>query len=157
MTGDIPSPYTAFSRGTHQLSHNNNVIAILNTSIDLVEVLQEILEREGYNTVGALISDFKRGRRSLVDFMREHDPAVVIYDLPPPYEENISYLRDILNMKIMEDRQFIYTTTNKRALSEIEGFKEETVEIIGKPMDLNEVLKQVQKASEKRKTSPLKV
>lgn len=111
------------------------VVAILNGSDDIVEAMAEVLRDAGYNVVTALIPAIKKGKEDFVEFMKRHDPRVIIYDVPPPYEESMTFLRLLLDTHSIDDRCVILTTTNKKALLEITGTEAE-VEIVGKPFDL---------------------
>lgn len=124
----------------------SKIVAVLNSTQDVIELLQQCLEDEGFNVVGGLIPQFKRGHRNLVTFIEEHDPTLIVYDLPPPYEGNLHFLEMVKNMKVMEGRKFLYTTTNKEALLRIAEKKIDAIEIIGKPMDLEELIQAVKKA-----------
>lgn len=122
------------------------IIAILNSTIDVIEVIESILEDEGFNVVGGLIPEFRRGHRSLLKFMNDHDPELIIYDIPPPYEENLAFLEIIQNMKAFEGKKFIFTTTNVAILEKLGGDKLNAIEIVGKPMDLNKIVEAVRNA-----------
>lgn len=118
------------------------VVAVVNGAEDIVETMKEVLEDEGFNVVGMLISEIKRGRADLVEFMRVHNPLVVVYDVPPPYEESMTFLKLLKDTRALEDRCILLTTTNKRALLQVTGTKAE-VEILGKPFDLAQLVKAV--------------
>ena len=64
------------------------VVAILNTNDDTVEMLRMMLEMEGMVAVSAHVNDIKRGELDFGSFLREHDPKVVIVDIPPPYDRS---------------------------------------------------------------------
>ena len=63
-------------------------IGILNSTEDVIELLVIVLEDEGYATHAAYIPDFKRGRGDLATWLGELAPTAVLYDIPPPYDEN---------------------------------------------------------------------
>lgn len=123
---------------------DQKIIAIINSTVDIVDIFTDCLEAEGFNCAGGLIPEFKRGHRDFVQFMTDHDPALIIWDLAPPYEQNVVFLRMVQNLKIMENRRWIFTTTNKEALkkftSDIAAY-----EIIGKPMDIEVLIEAVKK------------
>jgi DNA-binding response OmpR family regulator len=121
------------------------VIAIVNSSEDLVEILQQVFQDEGFQTVTGHVPNFKVGRDDLVAFFERHDPAAVVYDISPPYEENWNFLRLVRDAKSAQGRAFVLTTTNKKALDGMVG-RTGAIEIIGKPFDLNEVVDAVRRA-----------
>ena len=121
-----------------------NVVAIINSNEDIVEAIRLILGDAGFVTVGAHLVDFKKGRQDLVAFLQEHNPRVIVLDIAPPYEENWNFFQLIKNTLAAEGRQFVLTTTNKKILEDLVG-KTSTIELIGKPFDLDEIVKAVQK------------
>lgn len=130
------------------------LIAIFNTTAEVIDALTYVLEEAGHNVVSAFISDFRRGKRDLIAFMEEHGPDIIIYDLPPPYAEQLAFLRIVRNMEVMKGIRFLFTTTNKRALEQEDGGKLDAHEIIGKPFDLDELLKIVDRAVEAWRKRP---
>jgi DNA-binding NtrC family response regulator len=121
-----------------------NVVAIINSNEDVVEALRLILGDAGFVTIGAHLVDFKKGRRDLVAFLQEHDPRVIVLDIAPPYEENWNFFQLMKNSQAARGRQFVLTTTNKKILEDLVG-KTSTIELVGKPFDLDEIVKAVQK------------
>ena len=119
-------------------------VAIINSSDDIVETLQLMLDDEGFQTVGARVVDFKKGKRDFVAFCQEHDPQVILFDVAPPYEENWTFLQLLQNAKEVEGRHFVITTTNKGVLEKLVG-ETGAIEIVGKPFDMEEILTAVKK------------
>jgi CheY-like chemotaxis protein len=72
-------------------------VAVINSNEDTVEMLRLILEREGFNTATGHISDIKRGTIDFLEFMKQHDPAIVVYDVGHPYKENWTFLQLLMN------------------------------------------------------------
>jgi DNA-binding NarL/FixJ family response regulator len=120
-------------------------IAVFNSSEDTVELLRTALESEGFQTVVGHIPDVKKGEIDLIDFINHHTPAVIVYDISPPYDANWRFLRLVRSSEPLKRRQFVITTTNKPALERLVG-DNEALEIIGKPYDLGRVIEAVRTA-----------
>jgi CheY-like chemotaxis protein len=121
------------------------MVGVLNSTEDVIEILQELLEGEGYATTAAFIPDFKRGRGDLAAWLAQLPPAPIIYDLPPPYEQNWRFFQSVRSLEAARRHRFVLTTTNKRVLEEVAG-PSEAIEFIGKPYDLGEILCAVEAA-----------
>jgi len=118
---------------------------VFNSSDDTVELLRTALEAEGFQTVAGNIPDVKKGDLDLIDFVNHHTPAVILYDISPPYDANWRFLRLVRSSESLKKYQFVLTTTNKPALEQLVG-QTEALEIIGKPYDLRQVVDAVRTA-----------
>lgn len=126
------------------------VVAVINSNDDLVKVLRDALIREGLDVVTAHIRDFKAGKLSFPDFLSNHDPAVVIYDISVPYEDNWTFFQTLLTLPESQARTFVVTTVNKRVLDRRIG-PSEAIEIQGgRADDLDPVIEAVQKKLQRR-------
>jgi CheY-like chemotaxis protein len=121
------------------------VIGILNSSPALVRLLERACALEGYLTAAAVLSQFPGGALEVAAFLRRHDPRVVVYDLAPPYRANWDQLQQVRQFDQDDTRQFIVTTTNRRALEAQLG-PVAVVAIIRKPFDVRAVLAAVARA-----------
>ena len=110
-------------------------VAVINSSEDTVEMLRTLLEREGWETVQGHVDDIKRGRTDFLKYLEAHDPQVIIWDVPPPYDHNWAFLKLVRSSRAMEGRAVIVTTTNKPALERSVG-PTDAVEIFTKPYDV---------------------
>jgi CheY-like chemotaxis protein len=120
-------------------------VAILNSNDQIIESLRETLEDAGYLVSTAHVPDIQRGRQDLLDFLRKHDPEVIVYDIPPPYEENWRFLQLVRDTGAMAGRKIVLTTTNKEALLRLVDAGE-VHEILGKPTDLLHIADAVRSA-----------
>ena len=123
------------------------VIAILNSNDDVVELLRMVLEQKGMIVVSAHLDAIRRGEQSLVDFVAEHDPAVIVYDLVPPYDRSWRFLEHLRQVPHMQRRTFVITSTNAQRAKEIIGSAAHVHEIVGKPYDIDDIVSAVQEAA----------
>ena len=123
-----------------------HTVAILNSSDDVVEMLRSLLEHAGFNTVAGHVPEFKRGEQDLIAFLETHNPDVIIYDIAPPYLENWTFLKLILQTEAAAGRKFVLTTANERLLRDVAGAGIEVFEIAEKPDNLNAILNAVKRA-----------
>jgi DNA-binding response OmpR family regulator len=121
-------------------------IAVVNTSEELADLMEEVLTSEGWSTVRGYTLDFKRGRQDLSTFLREQDPKVIVWDVAIPYEENWALYQEVRRLPVAEERQFVVTTTNVDVLNRLIGTDTAAHEIIGKPFDLEQLCTAVQRA-----------
>lgn len=126
----------------------SKIVAILNGNLEVTEVLEESLQNEGFKTVSALVSAVSQGKEGVFNFMKKYNPAVIIYDVPPPYESNINLLNFVKVTSGLDSECIIITSTNSKALKKVEGI-DPAVEIIEKPYDLNLLIKKVQEKIKK--------
>jgi len=129
---------------------DDRTVAILNTNDDIVELLRAAIESAGLVAVSAHLDDVRRARISLEDFIHEHDPKVIVYDIAPPYDRNWRYLEKIRSTAMMSGRKFVVTTTNLARAKELGAASEHLFEIVGKPFDINQLVDVVREASRSR-------
>lgn len=125
------------------------IIAVFNTNPEVLDLVRESLQGAGYATVVAHIDDLKRGRVDMIQFIEEHKPDVIVYDIGPPYDTNWTFLRLMRNSKVMQGRAFVVTTTNKRALEDLTG-PSDVFELLCKPYDLQQIVDACVSAMEKQ-------
>jgi response regulator RpfG family c-di-GMP phosphodiesterase len=127
-------------------------VAVFNASDDVVEMLRMVLEHAGYAVVTGHIDEIKRGKIDLQTFVAQHDPKVIVYDVAPPYERNWIFLEHLRGQDPLKGRQFVLTTTNLARVREAVGTAENIYEIVGKPFDLDAIVRAVKEASRARAT-----
>ena len=127
-------------------------VAIINTSDDVVEMLRMLIEQAGFVVVSAHVDEIKKGQLDLQNFIEQHDPKVIVYDIAPPYERSWAFIEHLRQRPPLKGRQFVLTTTNVNHVREFIGPAENVYEIIGKPFDLDEIVKAVKEASRARAT-----
>jgi CheY-like chemotaxis protein len=106
------------------------VVVVLNSNQDVLRVIHDVLQDEGYAVVTDHIHTFKDGDANLVDFLAKHQPSLLLYDLAPPYQENWNFLQLLCRIPQVSSIPMVLTTVNKAALDKVVG-KTEAFEILG--------------------------
>ena len=122
-------------------SSTQRLIAVFNSSDDLVELLRIVLEQNGFIVVTGHIDELRHGKIDLRAFVEQYKPAAVLYDLIPPYDRHwdfVDYLRAVSPLKGIP---FILTSTNAAMARQLASRSEEVLEVFGRPFDLDEIVK----------------
>jgi CheY-like chemotaxis protein len=127
-------------------------VAILNTSDDVVDLLRTLIEQAGFVVVAGHIDEIKKGQLDLLTFVEQHDPKVIVFDVAPPYDRSWNFLEHLRHRPPLQGRQFVLTTTNIARVREVVGTAENIYEIVGKPFDLDAIVRAVKEASRARAT-----
>ena len=133
-----------------QLSRPPPVVSLFNASDDTVEMVKRMLETTGICCLTTCrFADLRKGNIDFNAYLTTCNPAVVIFDISPPYFENWKFYKTMRDSIGMEKRGLVLTTTNKLRLDEVIGNDSNAIEIVGKPYDLEQINTAIEKALRK--------
>jgi CheY-like chemotaxis protein len=130
------------------MSSHEHVVAVFNTSEDTTDMLRVVLEHAGFVVVTAFTNLLRDGKIDLEAFMRQHQPRIVVYDIAIPYEQNWRLYEHVRSAPACAGVSFVLTTTHAGHVKELAG-SEPVHEIVGKPYDLDAIVRAVQQAGGK--------
>jgi DNA-binding response OmpR family regulator len=128
-----------------------DVVAVINSTPDAVDLVKDVLEQAGFLVVSAFTWDIQAGRSDLKSMIETHQPKVIIYDIAPPYERNWAFLQH-LRTTVLTQQRFVLTSMNVKHVERLVGRDERVYEIVGKPHDLDEIVRATREALRARDT-----
>jgi DNA-binding response OmpR family regulator len=124
------------------------VAAVFNGDDTVVAMLCAALEEEGYRPVAGKLADVQRGDLDFVAFLAEHDPEVLVVDIPRPHERHLNFVRLLRAADPRPGRVWVITTVEKEPLEHLMTPLKWGDPIIGQPFGAAEVLQAVRKVRE---------
>ena len=115
-------------------------------------MLRIAIEQAGFVVVSALTFEIREGAVDLEQLIKQHQPRVIVYDIAPPYEANWNLFMHMSALPVMQDRQFVVTSTNAHHVERLAGPQHHIYEILGKPFDLGQIVQAVKEATRARPT-----
>ena len=132
------------------MEHRRPVVAVINTSPDAIDLIKDVLERAGFLVVSTFTWMVAAGQVDLEAFVRAHAPAVIVYDIAPPYERNWEFLQH-LRATVLKAYPFVLTAPNVAQVERLVDRADERVyEVVGQPHDLDQIVRAVKEASKAR-------
>ena len=115
----------------------SGTVALFNASDDTLDMIQKLLTESGHaqTLISCHFADLKKGVVDFSEFLGQHNPEVVVFDLSPPYDENWRFFVTVRDSKAMQGRGVVLTTTNKNRLDEVLGADSQALEVVGKAKD----------------------
>jgi CheY-like chemotaxis protein len=125
------------------------VVLVIDSSEELVTMLTHAIEQAGLLAVSLLSHQIRNGSVDLEAFVRQHRPAVITYDIAPPYASDYALLRHIRTFPQVASCPFVLTSPNVAQLRGLlQADEQQSVhEIVGKPHDIGEYVGAVMRAA----------
>ena len=132
-------------------AYEPEVVAIINTGPDTVEMLRQILEAAGFVVVTGYVHHIREGQLDLEAFVQQHAPDVIVWDIAPPYERQWNFFQH-MKARVPGKHKFVLTTTNAKEVQKVAGASQHVHEIVGRSDDLGELVRSVKEAIRERPT-----
>jgi DNA-binding response OmpR family regulator len=130
------------------------VVVLINASDDTVDMVSRMLDVKGICCLTTChFADLRKGIIDFDEYLINNNPAVVIFDISPPYMENWKFFRSMRDSQAMKARGIVLTTTNKMRLDEIVGNDSHAIEVVGKPYDLQQISDAIETALRKSEST----
>ena len=126
------------------------VVAIINTSDDLVELLKVNIEATGYLVVTVHISQIRSAQFDVETWLKVNDPKVVVYDVAAPYDKSWRFLDHLRASPAFVGRHFVLTSPNVARVHQVVKTEETVYEVVGQAEDLERIVQAVREASRAR-------
>lgn len=118
------------------------LVACINASLEIAALLRDVFVQAGLRAVPYSVA-VREGPAEVIRFLEQVRSDVCVYTVAPPYPEGWAVFQAVRTA--LPDCPFVVTTHNKRALEAFVG-PTESLEIIGKPFDLEELVAAVRRA-----------
>lgn len=129
------------------------VVAIFNSSDDMIELLRIEFERHDFVVLSAHVSEVRQGTIDLKSLLDQHKPQVIVYDLIPPYDRQWQFLDHLRHTSPLHGIPFVITCSNAKAARELTGRDEQVYEVLGRPYDVAALIDAVRRAAKVDKTT----
>lgn len=131
------------------------VVAVFNSSDDMVELLRVLFERHGFVVVTGHISAIRKGELDLASFVAQHQPDVVVYDVVPPYDRQWRFLVHLRQTSPLNAIPFVLTSSNSAATRDLAETDEQIIEVLGRPFEFDSLVEAVKRAADSSARSPM--
>lgn len=129
------------------------VVAIFNSSDDLIELLRIEFERHDFVVLSAHVAEVRRGTIDLKSMLDQHKPQVIVYDLIPPYDRQWQFLDHLRQTSPLNRIPFVITCSNAKAARELTGRNEAVCEVLGRPFEVAALIDAVRRAGKVERTT----
>lgn len=116
------------------------LVGIINDEEDLIILMEYSLKDAGFKTATARLLDLQQDSSKYPAFLKQFNPAILIFDVSPPYRDNWLFIKSLLSRPESYGLGAVLTSTNTQLLQACVGNEE--VEIIGKPFETLDSLPQ---------------
>ena len=128
-----------------------DLVLVVNTTPDAVDLLKDVLEQAGFLVVSTFTWLIQGGKVDIEALLRTHQPKVIVYDIAAPYDRNWAFFVH-LREHVFKQVRFVLTSMNVKHVEGLAGRDERIYEVVGKPHDLDEIVRAAKEAVRARPT-----
>ena len=114
-------------------------------------MLRYALERAGFVVVTGHAGEIRRGVLDLPQFLAQHDPRVIVFDLAMPHDPNLAFMQHLRASPVMQGRHFVLSAPNVAAVHPVVAAGETVFAVVGDD-NLDEIVRAVREAAKARAT-----
>lgn len=123
------------------------VIALINSTPDVIEMLRVAFEYAGFVVVSTYTFLIRQGEINIEAFVQQHQPEAIVYDIAPPYTSNWHLFEHIRHLPALKGRPFVLTSTNPARVRELAKTDEAIFEIVETPYQIMQLVDIVKRAA----------
>lgn len=140
----MTAPLTRAMEPTTRYAHK--LVCLCNASLEVLHLLRQVLEQSEIRTVIFYMAEIYADSKDFVQFVKAHNPDLVIFDVPIPYEDNWRRFDQLREDHALDDVSFLVTSTSPETVKGMaKKDKRDVVDVVvGKPFDLDDLLNAVQ-------------
>jgi CheY-like chemotaxis protein len=133
------------SREPSRMEGVPQVILVINTAPDTVDLLTRLFEQFNFLVVSLYTHDIRAGRVDVGALIDQHRPAIVVYDLAPPYLRNWQFCQHLRSTSL-KGLPLVLTSTNTKLAVELLSLDRTVYEIQESTEALQRILEAVRHA-----------
>jgi hypothetical protein len=124
------------------------VIALINSTPDVIEMLRIAFEYAGFVVVSTYTFLIRQGEINIEAFIQQHQPEAIVYDIAPPYTSNWHLFEHVSRLPGVKGRPFVLTSTNPARVRELAKTDEAIFEIVETPYQIMQLVDIVRQATQ---------
>ena len=147
MSSPISPQRTERDTSDGQLRPRPPVIALINSTPDVIEMLRIAFEYAGFVVVSTYTFLIRQGEINIEAFIQQHQPEAIVYDIAPPYTSNWQLFEHVCQLPGVKGRPFVLTSTNPARVRELAKTDEAIFEIVETPYQIMQLVDVVRQAA----------
>src|SRR4051812_30629424 len=88
------------------------VVGLFNASEETFKMVERMLVATSIQCLVCHFADLQKGQLDFTNYLATHNPAVVIFNISPPYDENWEFFRTMRDSRLMEGCAVVLMTSN---------------------------------------------